>query len=410
MYNNTKKRSGSSTSKFSRHGKPARTGNSLGARHRSNKPKSNRRRGSFIDEKLFINKAKDVVKEVYNPKHTFSDFGLDENIVRNLGDKGYKIPSPIQDEAIPVIMKGDDIVGIANTGTGKTAAFLLPLIHKISLNKHGKVMVLAPTRELADQIEKELRGFTKGMKLWSITCVGGMPIGRQISELSRGVQFVIGTPGRVKDLIKRDKIKMSEFKYIVLDEADRMLDMGFIDDMRMVLGAMPSNKQGLFFSATMPPAIQTLCSQFLKNPTTISVKTRDTASNVDQDVVRVNNKGTKLEVLHDLLIQKEFGKVLIFREMKRHVDELSKDLRGRGFKALPLHGDMRNNERQRTVRNLASGEVQIVIATDVAARGIDIKDITHVINYDIPQDYETYIHRIGRTGRGSSKGKALTFI
>jgi ATP-dependent RNA helicase RhlE len=271
-------------------------------------------------------------------------------------------------------------------------------------------MVLTPTRELAQQVEAEFVAFTRGMKLFSVSCVGGAPIMRQIKELELGVHAVIGTPGRVKDLIERGKIRMEFFDSIVLDEADRMLDMGFIDDMRFILGKMPKTKQGLFFSATFSPDIKRLCSDFLKDPVTVSVKTRDTASSVMQDVVRVSTDSEKIEALHEILIKPEYGKVLIFREMKRHVDGLAEELNKRGFKALALHGDMHNRERERAVKALETGKVQVVIATDVAARGLDISDISLVINYDIPNNYETYIHRIGRTGRAKKLGHALTFV
>jgi ATP-dependent RNA helicase RhlE len=391
--------------------RPSRGGYSAsrGGRSFGSKPKGGPKR-TLINESLFINKAKHEETEVYVPKHTFSDFKLDSRLVANVAHKGYITPSPIQDQAIPAVLTGRDIIGIANTGTGKTAAFLLPLINKLAENPKQKVMVLTPTRELAQQIEAELRAFVFGMKLFSVCAVGGLPIRRQMTELERGVSFVIGTPGRVKDLIERGKIKMAQFQYIVLDEADRMLDMGFIDDMRSILKEMNEDKQGLFFSATMPPAIKTLCSQFLNDPMHISVKTRDTASSIDQDVVRIRHKGERVEVLHNLLSKEDFSKVLIFREMKRQVDELGDELRKRGFSVMGLHGDMQNRQRSNAVKALAKGDIQILIATDVAARGIDIPDISHVINYDVPRDYETYIHRVGRTGRGNAKGQALTFI
>ncbi len=373
------------------------------------KPKS-RNKSSNIDHNLFINKAKIEHVTEYLPVNTFKTFGLDEKIVSNLTHKGYKVPSPIQDQAIPVVMQGKDVIGIANTGTGKTAAFLLPLINKVNHSHKQKVMVLAPTRELAQQIEVELRNFTFGMKIFSVSAVGGLPIRRQMTQLERGVNFVIGTPGRVKDLIDRGKINMKDFGYIVLDEADRMLDMGFVDDMRLILSQMNDNKQALFFSATMPPAIKTLCSEFLNDPVNVSVKTRDTASSVDQDVVHVRHKSERIEVLHELLNQPGFSKVLIFREMKRQVDELQKELKERGFNVVALHGDMQSRQRMNSVKALTTGQATILIATDVAARGIDIAGITHVINYDTPRDYETYIHRVGRTGRGGAVGKALTFI
>jgi superfamily II DNA/RNA helicase len=367
-------------------------------------------RGDYINESLYINKAQVVKEAAYIPRHTFTDFGLDEKILKNIAKKNYVNASPIQDEAIPLVMQGKDVIGVANTGTGKTAAFLLPLIHKIANARDQKILILAPTRELALQIDEAFRDFTIGMGLFSITCVGGSPMGRQVAELRRGVHVVVGTPGRVKDLINRGNIKPEQFGNIVLDEADRMLDMGFVNEMRYILAKTPKDRQSLFFSATLSPEIKLLCNDFLNNPITISVKTRDTAKNVDQDIVRVGHQKDKLDVLHEILNNPECSKVLIFREMKRSVDTLGKELKARGFKALALHGDMRNRERENAVKALASGAVQVVIATDVAARGIDIPDITHVINYDVPNTYDTYIHRIGRTGRGSSTGKALTFV
>lgn len=372
----------------------------------------NRGRKDFIDENMFINKAALIEEEAYVPTHMFADFDVSQILKNNIAEKGYVTPSPIQDQSIPVALTGRDVIGIAGTGTGKTAAFLIPLIDKLSNDRtrREKFMVLAPTRELAEQIELEFRSFARNLRLFSVSCVGGSPIGRQMRELERGVSVVIGTPGRIKDLIARGKIIPSEFRSVVLDEADRMLDMGFIEDMRAVLGAMPADRQTLFFSATFSPDIQRLCHEFLNDPETVSVKTRATSANVDQDVVRVRHASEKVDKLHDILNDPACAKVLVFCEMKRSVDRLHEELRARGLKSMPLHGDMRNRERARAVSALAKGEVQTVIATDVAARGIDISDITHVINFDTPSTYDTYIHRIGRTGRGSKKGNALTFI
>ncbi len=367
-------------------------------------------RGDNINENLYINKATKKDEAPYIAKHVFNDFGIHELLAKNLEQKGFIAPSPIQDQAIPPALEGKDVIGIAATGTGKTAAFLIPLINKLIADRKHKIMILAPTRELAQQIEAEFRLFTHGMRLHSVSCVGGAPIGKQMRELELGVHVVIGTPGRVQDLITRHKIDTKLFGSIVLDEVDRMLDMGFIDDMRSILGGMPKEKQGLFFSATLSPEIKKLCHDFLRDPIVISVKTRDTASSVEQDVVRVRDSKKKIDMLHDILIKPEASKVLIFREMKRSVDELAKELKARGFTALALHGDMRNRERERAVKALATGEAHIVIATDVAARGIDIPDITHVINYDVPSTYDAYIHRIGRTGRGNKTGHALTFV
>ena len=369
-------------------------------------------KADYIDEKLFINKAPDTVETVddYKPEHTFGDFKIHENLAQNLLSKGFIHPSPIQDKAIPVALKGGDLIGIASTGTGKTAAFLIPIINKFVEDRKHQAMVLTPTRELAQQVEEEFKVFTKGMRLFSVSVVGGLPINKQIREIDQGVHIIIGTPGRVKDLIARGKIKMADFGTIVLDEADRMLDMGFIDDMREILGAMPKEKQGMFFSATFSAPIKALCSTFLKDPVTIALKTRDTSASVDQDVVRVPYGSDKLDTLHEILNKPEVKKVLIFRETKRHTDELARELKHRGFTALALHGDMRSRERMRAVEAFSKGTAKIVVATDVAARGIDIPDITHVINYDVPSTYDTYIHRIGRTGRANKKGIALTFV
>ncbi len=391
---------------------PSRGGFSRGA---SSAPRAFNAKRSFkkdyIDEKLFINKEAGITEtDNYTAKNKFTDFGIAELLSANLTAKGLITPSPIQDQAIPVVLEGKDVIGIASTGTGKTAAFLIPLINKLVADNNHKMMILTPTRELAQQVEAEFVAFTRGMKLFSVSCVGGAPIMRQIKELELGVNAVIGTPGRVKDLIERGKINMSLFDSIVLDEADRMLDMGFIDDMRTILGAMPKTKQGLFFSATFSPEIKRLCTDFLKDPVTISIKSRDTASSVMQDVVRVSGDNDKVEALHEILNKPEYSKVLIFREMKRHVDGLADELTKRGFKALALHGDMHNRERERAVKSLASGKVQVVIATDVAARGLDINDISLVVNYDLPNNYDTYVHRIGRTGRGTKLGHALTFV
>jgi ATP-dependent RNA helicase RhlE len=392
-------------------------GSSFSARkpsYNSNRSSGSRGRGGFkksrIDERLFVSKAVPVEETHYTSTHTFLDFKVHPQLAKNIIEKGYTTPSPIQDQAIPVALTGVDIIGIAGTGTGKTAAFLIPLINKLVADPNQKIMILAPTRELAQQIEAEFKSFTKFMRLWSVSCVGGAPIMRQMRELDRGVHVVIGTPGRIKDLINRNKIMPAQFHSVVLDEADRMLDMGFIDDMKFILRLMPAERQTLFFSATFSPEIKVLCQQFLRNPVTVAVKSRATAANVEQDIVRVQNKAEKINKLHDILIKPDCSKVLVFCEMKRSVDQLQSELASRGFKAMALHGDMRNRERERAVRALTTGDAHVVIATDVAARGIDIADITHVINYDTPSTYDTYVHRIGRTGRGSARGTALTFV
>lgn len=366
--------------------------------------------GDYIDPSKFINKVTVTEEAVhYVPEHSFLDFQIDENLKRQIITKGYNTPTPIQDRCIPQVLKGVDLVGIANTGTGKTAAFLLPLIHKIMGDPRQQVMIMAPTRELAIQIEQELVSFTEGMKIYAVCCVGGEPIRKQLSLLRYQYNFIIGTPGRIKDLIERRMIHLNEFNTIVLDEADRMLDMGFVNDMRQIMAGMPKERQTLFFSATLSPEIEKLIGEFLKEPVRISVKTQDTSKNIEQDVVRVAG-ADKVDVLKDILKQKELTKVIIFGRTKHGVEKLSKILVQNGFAADSIHGNKNHAQRQRSLKAFKENKVQILVATDVAARGLDIADVSHVINYDLPATYDDYVHRIGRTGRASKKGKALTFI
>ena len=365
--------------------------------------------GQRIDFAKFVKKAEKVETVAYNPKHKFADFPFVEQLQKNIAKKGFIHPTPIQDQSIMTVLGGRDFFGLANTGTGKTGAFILPLIDRVSRDKKQKVLIMAPTRELAQQIEAEFRDLSAWLQIFSVSVVGGMPINRQISEIRRGVNFVIGTPGRITDLVKQKALDLSSFSTVVLDEADRMLDMGFRDDMTFILGKCATPRQTLFFSATLSPEIKKMTEMYLKDPLFVSVVTGNTSKNVDQDVVRAK-KEDKLNTLHDILIKEGSDKVLIFRETKRSVDQLEKELRSLGFKVAGIHGDKRNRERMRMLESFKKNETKILIATDVAARGLDIPNVTHVINYDIPNDYDTYVHRIGRTGRADKKGIALTFI
>lgn len=366
--------------------------------------------GKAIDYSKFVQKAVCVEEKPYVNKNTFLDFSFSGRINKNIAKKGYINPRPIQDQAIPSISEGKDVFGLANTGTGKTAAFLLPLLDKIIKDKKETALILAPTRELAMQIEEELRSLSFGAGVFSVSLVGGMPINRQMREIKRGVSFVIGTPGRVMDLIERGVLDLSLCKNVVLDEADRMLDMGFRDDMTSIISKTNEDRQTLFFSATLSPQIKKLSKEFLKDPIFISVVKGETSKNVDQDIVKTKGQEEKMLKLGEILNKEEVNKVLIFREMKHSVDKLTKDLKNAGFKAGCIHGDKRSRERIRTLKSFKGDDISILIATDVAARGLDIPDVSHVINYDIPQNYETYIHRIGRTGRSGKKGVALTFV
>ncbi|MDP1538888.1 MAG: DEAD/DEAH box helicase [bacterium] len=369
------------------------------------------RPGERIDPAKFINKAIMAEgTENFIPEHKFQDFKIDQRLIRAIANKGYKIPTPIQDQIIPHIIERFDVVGIDDTGTGKTAAFLLPLIDKILQSSREQILIVAPTRELAIQIDQEFKFFARGMRIFSVCCVGGASIGRQISELRYNYNLIIGTPGRLKDLIERRMINLSKFNTVVLDEADRMLDMGFINDTRFIMNGMPKERQTLFFAATLSNEIERIIKEFTKNPVRISVKTRDTSKNVEQDIIKIEQGKTKLDILNNLLNKKEFNKVLIFGRTKYGVEKLSKTLLRNGFSVESIHGNKNNSQRQRALGMFKDNRVQILVATDVAARGLDIADVSHVINYDIPATYDDYIHRIGRTGRWNKRGMALTFI
>jgi len=396
----------------SRGGPSSRFGRSSSGGRASNRS-SNRGGGRTdrIDISKFVNKAV-ITEEIehFVPEHKFADFKLDERLKKAIAARKYVLPTPIQDRTIAHILQGRDVVGIANTGTGKTAAFLIPLINKVIVDSKENIIVVVPTRELAIQIDEEFRALTKALGIFSVCCVGGAPINKQIGMLRRRNNFVIGTPGRLKDLVERKVLILSQFKTIVLDEADRMLDMGFINDMKYVMAKMPTPRHTLFFSATLSKEIEALISQFLTEPIRVSVKTGDTSKNVDQDIVRVPGGNVKIDILEKLLKGNEFNKVLIFGRTKHGVEKLSKVLRDRGFAVESIHGDKPHNKRQKALGQFKENQIQILVATDVAARGLDIPNVSHVINYDIPATYEDYVHRIGRTGRADKKGKALTFI
>ncbi len=341
----------------------------------------------------------------------FADFKIGETLKKAIAVKGYTTPTPIQDRSIPHILQGVDVVGIANTGTGKTGAFLIPLIDKVIAKPTESVLIVVPTRELAIQIEEELHGFLKSVpSIKSVCAFGGANISRQIEALRTHRHFVIGTPGRLKDLLERRKLNTAGFRTVVLDEADRMLDMGFVHDMRTLLANVPKDRQTLFFSATLSPDIEKLINEFLREPVRISVKTRDTSKNIDQDVIRVPRGGDKFEILVDLLKKPDFSRVLVFGRTKHGVDTLEKKLMRSGITAESIHGNKNNAKRQQALRHFKEGRVRVLVATDVAARGLDIANVSHVINFDVPATYDDYVHRIGRTGRGEKKGFALTMI
>lgn len=371
---------------------------------------SGRRSKENIHPSRFIKSARMVEAEQFVPKFSFNDFAVNQLIKDNVAKKGFVAPSPIQDQVIPIALEGQDIVGIANTGTGKTAAFAIPIVNMLMNNPEAKALIMAPTRELAEQIEADCRSIGKGAGFTGALLIGGTAYGPQLRDLRNKARIIIGTPGRIKDHMEQGTLDVSNITIAVLDEVDRMLDMGFVNDMRAILGDIKNNHQSMFFSATLSPAVKTLINTFSVSPVTVSVKTGDTADSVEQDIIKYRHKGEKLDKLHDTLIKDAVQKVVIFDDTQRSVEKLGEDLMERGFKVDAIHGGKSQAQRQRALRRFKSNEVQVLVATDVAARGIDVADITHVINFSQPQSYDDYVHRIGRAGRAGKIGYALTFV
>lgn len=368
---------------------------------------------AFVNENNYIKKAEAQVAEVdkAEPDFRYGDLNVNNYLKENIKRKGYDRPTPIQEKSIPVIMEGKDIVGIANTGTGKTAAFLVPLIDKAYNDRKTKVLILAPTRELAEQINNELYSLTKGLNVYSIKCIGGESIFGQLKNFRLPYNFLIGTPGRVQDLMKRSAFNLKDFNTVVLDEVDRMLDMGFVDEIRDLMKLMPEEKHSIFFSATVDRKVEDLIKQIVKPDfVKISVVKGQTSQNVNQDVVRYTDTDDKLAKLKDILAINKNEKVIIFANTKREVDRIDKILYKEGFKLVSIHGDKRQNVRKASLNKFRKGQAKILIATDVAARGLDIPSVNLVINYDLPNNNDDYAHRIGRTGRAENIGHALTFI
>ncbi len=397
-------------SRFSYHSRGGNGGSRFAPRGGRSFNSRGQRPIKVIDPKLLVRKAEPLVEqEVYVPQHQFGDFNITDQLKKSIALRGYTTPTPIQDQTIPSLLEGRDVVGIANTGTGKTAAFLIPLLNKLIQDRNQKILIVAPTRELAGQIKQEAMAFAQGFYLQAALCIGGVSMHRQIEALRRDPDMVIGTPGRLKDLYEQRKLNFGNYTSIVLDEVDRMLDMGFVRDVRMIISLLPEQRQSLFFSATMTNDVRQLMPVFLKDPVMVSVKSQETAVNVDQDVVRLNGRG-KMDVLMEMLRQPEFEKVIIFGRTKHGVEQVSRQLYDRGFRVAALHGNKNQNQRVRALEDFKRDYVSILLATDVAARGLDIANVTHVINYDLPESYEDYIHRIGRTGRAGKTGIALSLV
>ncbi|WP_028864694.1 DEAD/DEAH box helicase [Psychromonas aquimarina] len=342
---------------------------------------------------------------------TFSDLNLPESILKVVSELGYETPSPIQEQCIPHLLNGEDVLGLAQTGTGKTAAFALPLLANIDISaNHPQVLVLAPTRELAIQVAEAFQTYARHLRGFHVLPIyGGQSYDIQFKQLRRGPQVVVGTPGRIMDHLKRKTLDLSNLQALVLDEADEMLRMGFIDDVETIMKDMPETRQTALFSATMPDQIKRITKRYMNKPTEVKIKAKtSTVENIEQKcwIVRGVNK---LDALTRMLETEEFDGVIIFARTKTATVELAEKLEARGYRSAALNGDMNQQTRERTIARLKSGGLDILVATDVAARGLDVERLSLVVNYDIPTDTESYVHRIGRTGRAGRKGKAILF-
>ena len=343
---------------------------------------------------------------------TFSDLGLDAPVLKALKDVGYETPSAIQAATIPLLLEGRDVVGLAQTGTGKTAAFALPILSRLDLSqKTPQALVLAPTRELALQVCEAFESYASHMRgVHVLPVYGGQGYGVQLSALRRGVHVVVGTPGRIMDHLDKGTLDLSELKYLVLDEADEMLKMGFAEDVETILADTPDDKQVALFSATMPAQIRRISTKYLHDPEEVTVKNKTTTSaNTTQRYLMVSYP-QKVDALTRILEVENFEGMIVFVRTKNETETLAEKLRARGFSAMAINGDVPQTQRERTVEQLKSGKLDILVATDVAARGLDVDRISHVINYDIPIDTESYVHRIGRTGRAGRSGAAISFV
>jgi ATP-dependent RNA helicase RhlE len=373
--------------------------------------KSKRRPVSQINPESLVKKASQIEHIPYVSELNFSELNLHSQLSRNIAKKGYSKPTEIQEKCINSLIAGKNLIGIAATGTGKTAAFLIPIIHQMLEDASIMALVVLPTRELAQQVETEFKGLTNGTTLNSSCFIGGTSVGKDISNAKRKNRLIVGTPGRINDLIDRNALRLNNTTTLVIDEFDRMLDMGFIKDIQRVVLTMKNRKQTMLFSATKDSTQEKLIQQIIEQPVRVNTTSGTRSSdNVDQNIIKVGNNESKYEVLLNLIGDSSFNKVILFAETKRMVDKLSKQLVKSGVKTDVIHGNKSQSYRSKAISLFKRGKVKVLVATDVAARGIDIKGITHVVNYQLPQTMDSYIHRIGRTGRAGATGTAYTFI
>ena len=374
--------------------------------------RSNKRKKTELNPDSLINEAKPIDEKPYIPERTFSELPLDGRLKDRIANKGFVNPTEIQDKTIEDLIAGHDLMGIANTGTGKTGAFIIPVIQQLlTSGAANRALILVPTRELALQVEEEFKSLTQGLKLFCTCLIGGTSVGRNIQQLRRTNHVIIGTPGRVQDLIDRRALRLQNFSTLILDEFDRMLDMGFVNDVMRITDEMIDKKQTILFSATVNNKQKTSIAKLLDNPKEVRVSSGKTsAGHIEQNIVRIGRGEDKFDVLLNVIKQDDCYRVLVFAETKRWVGRLTTQLKKAGVMADEIHGDKSQSYRQRALQKFKAGKIQVLVATDVAARGIDVDDISLVVNYELPQDMESYVHRIGRTGRAGKPGKALTLV
>jgi len=368
---------------------------------------------SDIDPSMMVNKTIKLEEEKMDIQtRRFEELDINPQLKSRIKKKGFENTTEIQDKTFELVSQGKNVIGIANTGTGKTGAFLIPIINRLINNKKkNKTIVLIPTRELAQQVEQEFKSLCKGLKIFSNYFIGGTNVNKDIDKLRRLNHVIIGTPGRINDMINRRALKLNDFSKVVLDEFDTMLDMGFLQEVQRIIDQMHQRKQTVLFSATENPKQQNIIDSLIQNYEKVRVSEgKANRDNIYQDVVKTKDDEEKNQMLVDLLRKKEFKKVLIFSETKRQVSKLCKILKKSKLRVDEIHGDKSQQYRSKAIQKFKSGSIQVMVATDVASRGIDIDNITHVINYRIPSSKESYIHRIGRTGRAGKEGSALTFL
>ena len=370
------------------------------------------RKKSTLDPSLLIKKATNTELKDYQSERLFENLPISPNLRECLIKKGFKRPTEIQDKTLEALLQGRDLLGIAQTGTGKTGAFLIPIIEQLlEHKKRNFALVVVPTRELAIQVEEEFRSMTRDLGLYSACFIGGTNLNRDLQTLRRSSHVIIGTPGRLLDLTNRKALDLRQFNTLVLDEFDRMLDMGFVHDVKRIISGMQYRNHTMLFSATLDKTQENLIGSILQNPVTVKVSNgNSTGDHIEQDIIKPVTGKDKFDVLYELIVNGDFRKVLLFEETKHKAKRLCAKLNKADILSDQIHGNKSQNARQNALNAFKKGRIRVLVATDVAARGIDVSDITHVINYQVPMTFDSYIHRIGRTGRAGKTGKALTFV